>query len=53
MQGDKQRSFAVEALGNDNKVVGIENLAGAHDRVEGTEPGVIEHDIGGVDAAFD
>ena len=29
MQGDKQRSFAVEALGNDNKVVSIEDFTGA------------------------
>lgn len=52
MQGDKQRPFAVEALGDDNEVVGIEHFAGADNRVERTEAGIVQHDIGRIDAAF-
>ena len=52
MQGDKQRPFAVEALGDDNEVVGVEHFPGTDDRVEGTETGIVQYDIRGIDAAF-
>lgn len=47
MQGDKQRPFAVEALGDDNEVVGVEHFPGTDDRVEGTETGIVQYDIRG------
>jgi len=45
VQGDKQRTLAVEALGNNNKVVGVEDFTRAHDGVQGAETRVIKHDI--------
>ncbi len=50
MQRDKQRPLAVEALGNNDEVIGVEHLAGAHDGVQRAEPGVVEHDVGRVNA---
>ena len=44
--------FAVEALGDDNEVVGVEHFPGTDDRVEGTEAGIVQYDIRGIDAAF-
>ncbi len=35
----------MEALGDDDEVVGIEYFARADDGVECAEPGVVEHDI--------
>ena len=52
MQGDKQRPFAVEALGDDNEVVGVEHFAGADDRIKRAETGIVQHDIRRIDAAF-
>ena len=50
MQGDKQRPLAVETLGNDDEIIGVEHLAGTHDGIKRAESGVVEHDIGRVDA---
>ena len=51
MQRDKQRPFAVETLGNDDEIVGIEHLARTHDGIQSTETRVVEHDIGRIDAS--
>ncbi len=53
MLGDIQCAFAVEALGNDDEVVGVEDFARAHNRVQRTETGIIQHDVRGIDAGFD
>ncbi len=50
MQGDKQRALAVEALGDDDEVVSVEDFTRAHDGVEGAETGVVEDDISRVHA---
>ncbi len=53
MQGDKQRALTVEALGNDNEIVGVEHLTRADDGIERTEARVIQHDIFRRHAGFD
>jgi hypothetical protein len=35
--------FAVEALGDDNEVVGVEHFAGADDRIKRAETGIVQH----------
>ena len=42
----------MEALGDDNEVVGVEHFAGADDRVKRAETGIVQHDIRRIDAAF-
>ena len=52
MQGNKQRALAVEALGNNNKVVSIEDFTGADNRIERTETRIVQHNIRRIDAGF-
>lgn len=53
MQRDKQRALAMEALGDNDEVVGVEHFSGADDRVKSTETGIIQHDIAGRHAGGD
>ncbi len=50
MECNKQRAFAVEALGDDDEVVGVEDFTRAHDGIQGAEARVVEHDVGRIDA---
>ncbi len=40
----------MEALGDDDKVVGIKHLAGANNGIQGSETSVVEHDIRRINA---
>lgn len=42
MISDKQRALAMEPLGNDQKIIGIENAFRAHNRVQSAKSGVVE-----------
>ncbi len=53
MQRNKQGAFAVEALSDDNKVVGIKHFAGTHNGVKRTEASVIKHNVRRIDARRD
>ena len=50
MQRNKQGALTVESLSNNDEIVGIEHLAGTHDGVKRPKPGVIKHDVSGIDA---
>ena len=49
MQRNKQGALTVESLSNNDEIVGIEHLAGSYNRIERPEPGVIKHDVSGID----
>ena len=45
MQGDKQCAFAMEALSDNDKIVGVEHFASTYYGIEGAETCVVEHDV--------